>query len=136
MRIEKRLLALLVCLLYALSVSSLAQSLGSAGTVSGTVTDPAGAVIAGATVVIQNSVTGYKRTATTDATGTFRFANVPPNNYQLSVSANGFNPVSQSLAVRTTVPISVDIALAIGEVSNTVNVESSTASVENIRTTH
>ncbi|MEO6724425.1 MAG: carboxypeptidase-like regulatory domain-containing protein, partial [Blastocatellia bacterium] len=129
------LIALLLCVC-ALSVSGIAQSLGSAGTISGTVNDPAGAVIAGATVVIQNSGTGYKRTATTDETGMFRFANVPPNNYQLSVSANGFNPVSQSLAVRTTVPISVDIALALGEVSNTVNVESSTASVENIPTTH
>src|SRR5436190_11721933 len=73
MQIRKSLLALLACLLCALSASGIAQSLGSAGTVGGTVTDPAGAVIAGATVVIQNSVTGYRRTATTDATGTFRF---------------------------------------------------------------
>src|SRR5262245_63099361 len=83
-------------LLYGLSASGLAQSLGSAGTVSGVVSDPNGAVIEGATVVIQNPVTGYRRTATTDATGAFRFSDVPQNNYKLTVSANGFSSVSQS----------------------------------------
>lgn len=136
MQMKKRLSALLFCLLSALSVSDMAQSLGSAGTISGTVNDPAGAVIAGATVVIQNSVTGYKRTTTTDVTGSFRFADVPPNIFQLSVSANGFNPATQSLTVRTSVPINLTIALTIGEVSNTVNIESSATNVENIPTTH
>ncbi len=50
-----------------------AQSLGSAGTIEGTVTDPSGAVVSGAVVTIENRVTGYKRTTSTDATGTFRF---------------------------------------------------------------
>ncbi len=136
MQFKKRLSILLASLLCALSVSGMAQSLGSAGTVSGTVTDPTGAVIASATVIIQNSVTGYKRTATTDETGTFRFADVPPNNYQLSISANGFNGASQNLIVRTLVPISLNILLTVGEVSNTVNIESSANNVENIPTTH
>ena len=136
MPILKPFFTLLACLLLSLPASGLAQSLGSAGTVSGVVADPTGAVIEGATVVIQNSVTGYRRTVTTDASGAFRFSDVPQNNYQLTVSANGFNTASQSLAVRTSVPISLSIPLALGEVSTEVTVESSATNVENIPTSH
>src|SRR5689334_11573516 len=125
MQINKCLVVLLTCLLCALAVSGMAQSLGSAGTVTGMVVDPNGAVIPGATVTIQNSVTGYRRTATTDASGAFRFADVPPNNYQLTVVASGFSATSQNLTVRTAVPISLNIPLAVSELSNTVNIESS-----------
>src|SRR6266540_2267447 len=131
------LLAILqTCMLCGLSASGLAQSLGSAGTVIGVVSDPDGAVIAGATVVIQNPVTGYRRAATTDTAGAFRFSDVPQNNYKLTVSANGFSSVSQSLSVRTSVPISVNIPLTVGDVSNEMTIESSAANVENIPTTH
>ncbi|MBO0727111.1 MAG: TonB-dependent receptor, partial [Blastocatellia bacterium] len=129
-------LILLADLLCALSPGGLAQSLGSAGTVNGVVSDPDGAVIAGATVVIQNSVTGYKRTTTTDASGAFRFSDVPQNNYQLTASASGFGSFSQNLSVRTSVPISVNIPLTVGEVNNEMTIESSAANVENIPTTH
>jgi len=131
------LLAILqTCMLCGLSASGLAQSLGSAGTVIGVVSDPDGAVIAGATVVIQNPVTGYRRAATTDTAGAFRFSDVPQNNYKLTVSANGFSSVSQNLSVRTSVPISVNIPLTVGDVSNEMTIESSAANVENIPTTH
>src|SRR5262245_7019952 len=131
------LLAILhVWALYGLSASGLAQSLGSAGTVSGVVSDPDGAVIEGSTVVIQNPVTGYRRAATTDTAGAFRFSGVPQNNYQLTVSANGFSSISQNLSVRTSVPISVNVSLKVGDVSNEMTIESSAANVENIPTTH
>ena len=136
MNFSKRLVALLACVLCALSMSGLAQSLGSAGTVSGTVVDPNGAVVAGATVAIQNSVTGYRRTATTDAAGAFRFVDVPPNNYQLTVSAKGFSNTSQSLAVRTLVPVSVSVALSVGNVSNIVEITSSENVIENVPSAH
>ncbi len=129
-------LACLACMVCCLSGSGLAQSLGSAGTVSGVVTDPTGAVVSGATVVIQNTVTGYRRTTTTDAAGAFRFSDIPPNNYQLTVSAEGFSNFSQNLVVRTSVPISLNIPLAVGDVSNEVTVESSANNIENIPTTH
>ncbi len=69
-----------------------AQSLGSAGTVEGAVMDPAQAVVVNATVTLANPVTGFKRTVTTDTGGAFRFTDVPPNNYQLNVSAEGLQP--------------------------------------------
>src|SRR5215468_5961381 len=109
----KRFFIWLAYLLCAISSSGLAQSLGSAGTVNGVVSDPNGGLVQGATVIIQNSVTGYRRTTTTDTAGAFRFSDVPQNNYQLIVSASGFSPSSQSLAVRTSVPISVSIPLIV-----------------------
>lgn len=47
------------------------QNLGSAGTINGTVKDPSGAVIPGATVTIHNPVTSFERKASTDASGAF-----------------------------------------------------------------
>lgn len=113
-----------------------AQSLGNAGTVGGTVVDQNQAAIPNATVTLTNSVTGYNRTATTDSTGAFRFNDVPPNNYQLTVSATGFAMSQQSVAVRTLVPISLQVPLAVTGVSSTVNVESSAVLIENIPSTH
>ncbi len=56
----------------------LAQSLVS-GTVDGTIVDPTGAVVVGATVEIRNPITGFQQTAMTDSMGMFRFTNVPFN---------------------------------------------------------
>jgi hypothetical protein len=118
------------------SVSAKAQAL-NAGTVTGVVTDPNSAVVPNATVTIANAVTGYTRTTTTDAEGAFRFSDVPPNNYQLKASAPGFSSEQQSLAVRTSVPISVKIPLSVSTASETVTITSDTAqALENTSTTH
>ncbi len=118
------------------SVPLAAQAL-NAGTVTGVVTDPNNAVVPNATVTIANAVTGYTRTTNTDAEGAFRFSNVPPNNYQLKASAPGFSSEQQSLTVRTSVPISVKIPLAVTSASETVTITSDTAqALENTSTTH
>jgi hypothetical protein len=127
----------LAALVAVASVQASAQALGSAGTVTGIVADPNGAVVPNAAVTIANPVTGYKRTANTEADGSFHFNDVPPNNYQLTVSAAGFSPVSQSLTVRTSVPISLKIPLTITSATETVTVTTSSADVlENVPTTH
>jgi hypothetical protein len=118
--------------------SAPAQSLGSAGTVSGVVTDPNGAVVPNATVTISNPVTGYTRTVNADADGSFRFNDVPPNNYHINVSAAGFDAAHQDLTVRQSVPISLKIPLAVGGTSETVTVTSGNVSdvIENVPTAH
>src|SRR5436190_2007401 len=78
-----------------LGPQSWAQSLGSAGTVTGIVTDPNNAVVPNATVKLENPVTGYTRTVNTGQDGAFRFNDVPPQNYQLTVAANGFAAAQQ-----------------------------------------
>src|SRR5216684_667842 len=115
----------------------LAQALG-AGTVAGTVLDPDNAVVPNANVTIANPITGYTRSAVTNQDGTFRFDNVPPNSYQLSISASGFNPSTQNVNVRTSVPISVKIALTIGAATETVTVSGASAGemLENVSSSH
>ena len=129
----------LVCLLATISMLSavaFAQAL-SAGTVAGVVLDPNNAVVPSANVTIANPVTGYTRSAVTSSDGTFRFDNVPPNNYQLSVSASGFGPANQSVNVRTSVPINLKLNLTVGEASETVTVTGGTADVlENVASAH
>src|SRR5437870_371117 len=118
------------------AVPARAQAL-NAGTVSGAVVDPNGAVVPNASVTLSNSITGYKRTVNTDTDGTFRFANVPPNNYQVTASGTGFAPATQSLNVRTAVPITLKIALTISSAAETVTVTSNASDViENVPTTH
>ena len=82
---------------------------GSVGSINGTVTDPSGAVVAGVTVQVQNRVTGFDKSATTDAAGTFRFLNLPPNNYHVAVTAGGFQPFHQDVTVRAAIPENLTI---------------------------
>src|SRR5229473_619933 len=118
------------------SVPAKAQAL-NAGTITGVVMDPNSAVVPNATVTIANAISGYTRTTTTDAEGAFRFNDVPPNSYQLKASAPGFSSEQQSLAVRTSVPISVKIPLSVSTASETVTITSDTAqALENTSTTH
>lgn len=128
--------ALFAFILFFATATSQAQAL-TAGTISGTIVDPNGAVVPNATISISNSITGYKRTATSDADGSFRFADVPPNNYQLTVAATGFSAATQTLTVRTAVPITLKIPLDVRSTTETVNVTSNASQViENIPTTH
>src|ERR1017187_2510069 len=100
----------------------LAQSAGNSGTIYGTVADPTGAVIRGASVAIENPVSGYSRHTTTDSAGRYQFTNLPLNPYHLTISAPSFGTISQDADVRSTVPTTVNISLKLGETSTTVEV--------------
>ncbi|MFY9804479.1 MAG: TonB-dependent receptor [Candidatus Acidiferrales bacterium] len=115
--------------------SGFAQN-GNSGNVAGTVTDPSGAVVAGAAVTIHNPVSGYERSATTDASGGFSFPNVPFNPYHLSVTAPGFGPYAEDVDVRSSVPISLKIGLTLAGSSSTVTVEGGGDLLENEPTYH
>ena len=114
--------AFLTALVFINGISARSQSVAS-GTVQGTVTDSTGAVVVGAKVEIKNPITGYDQEQQTDATGSFRFNNVPFNNYHIEVTQPGFDPGHQDVNVRSVVPVAAKIALAVGGVSETVNVE-------------
>jgi Carboxypeptidase regulatory-like domain/TonB dependent receptor len=80
-----------------LSVSALAQT--ETGVVAGTVVDPTGAVVQGATVTATNLATQAKRTVTTNAEGLFSLAALPPGQYQVDVTSPNFAPYKETLAV-------------------------------------
>src|SRR2546426_10352909 len=66
------------------------------GGVQGTVKDPQGAVVPGATVEVTGPALIGKKTATTDSGGYFHFEQLPPGIYSVSVNAAGFGPSTQS----------------------------------------
>jgi hypothetical protein len=101
-----------------------AQSVGNAGSISGTVVDQTGAGGPGATVGIHNPVSRYERTTTTDDAGRFNFVNIPVNPYHLTANKSGFSNYAQDVDVRSSVPVNLKVALVLGESSTTVNVES------------
>src|SRR4029453_14632312 len=81
------LAALLLILMPALST---AQSQATTGVIEGTVSDPSGAPIAGATVLVKNTATNLERTLATDADGRFRALLLPLGPYRVTVSLTGF----------------------------------------------
>ena len=119
------------------SLTALAQSSGgSAGTVRGSVLDPSGAAIAGATVQIENPVSHYHQSAKTDNQGSFAFVNIPYNNYHVSASASGFQNTSEDIDVRSPLPQEMKIALQIGTSTQTVEVTAAADLLENDPTAH
>src|SRR5262244_2095848 len=105
------------------------------GSVQGVVKDPTGALVPNAKVTLVQPITGYKQTTTTDAQGAFKLVNVPFNTYKVRVEAEGFQPGEQSIDMESTVPLNVDLSLALEEATAAVTVTtSSMAMLETDRT--
>src|SRR5580698_3747554 len=131
----KKVLALAALFLLIGSLAS-AQSTSSGGTVRGSVLDPSGAVIKGATVEIQNPVSQYSRATQTNDQGNFEFDNIPFNNYHVTVTAQGFQAVRQDQNVRSSVPIELKMTLNVGTANESVTVSEAGDLVETDPTTH
>jgi hypothetical protein len=127
-----------ILFLLTLGVARFASAQGSNSTsISGTVLDPSGAVVKGATVKIVNPVSRYERSTVTDDSGHFEFTNVPFNPYHLSVAAPGFQDIDQDVEVRTSVPIDLKFNLEIAAGVTTVTVQGEAADlIEETPTNH
>jgi hypothetical protein len=126
-------LAVSLCLASGLAY---AQSGGSSGSINGTVLDPDGAVVANATVEIQDPVSHFDVSTTTDKSGSFNLPNVPFNPYHMTVKAEGFATTARDLAVRSVVPVSVNINLQVLGSTTSVTVTDAGDLVENDSTFH
>src|SRR5580698_7472626 len=114
-----------------------AQSVGNSGSINGSVVDPTGAVIPKATIEIHNPVSGFDRSATTDASGKFEFTNIPFNPYHLVVTAEGFAATVQDVEPRAAVPVRVAIKLKVSGLTTQVTVEAEGGDLsENDQTFH
>ncbi len=127
---QNLLVAILVLLTLGCPMLMKGQELGA--TLSGTVTDPTGAVIAGATVTIaQNGVNGVSRTIQTNARGSYTVTNLAAGNYTVSVTANGFQAYAvNNVTLFVAQTRSVDAKLQPGAVNQTVTVQQSGVSVD------
>jgi hypothetical protein len=135
MRFAFRGLVVLSIHYFLLVVCVLAQ-MGNSGSIEGVVKDPSGAAVPNVTVEIKDPVSGYLRTTTTNAAGSFRFTNVPFNPYHLSVNAQGFAAFARDVEVRSVVPTQAEVNLTVGTVATTVTVEGGGDLLENDPTFH
>ncbi|MGO9775235.1 MAG: carboxypeptidase regulatory-like domain-containing protein [Terracidiphilus sp.] len=95
-----------------------------AGDIIGVVTDPGGAVVVGAKVMATSKEFGTSTTATTSATGSYRFSLLKPGTYMLSASATGFKAATTTVTVAIGQITTQNIALALGAASETIQVSS------------
>jgi hypothetical protein len=130
----------LLCLLTLLSictVSLFAQA--GAGTITGIISDPTGAVIAGAPIEAKNVDTGAVYRATSTETGNYTLPQLPAGRYELSLSVMGFKKYDrQNLSLAVTQVMRLDIALEVGSNAETVTVsaEASLLKTENSELAH
>ncbi|MGA8300436.1 MAG: TonB-dependent receptor, partial [Terriglobales bacterium] len=115
---------LVVCILL-LSTVALAQTFR--GTILGTVTDPSGNFIAGATVKVRNVGTGLERTVTTAGNGSYAIPELPIGGYSVTVTQSGFQTfVTSGVEVNVATERRVDVQLKIGQVNQIVEVSGET----------
>ncbi|MBK6313879.1 MAG: carboxypeptidase regulatory-like domain-containing protein [Blastocatellia bacterium] len=115
------MLALLVVLTAVFQTPVYAQV--ETGQIAGTVADPQGAVIAGATIVVQSKGTGATRTQKSMGDGSYIFSNLQPGDYEVRVEGSGFGaktvPVRVTVGTKTTVDVALDVT-GTGEVVDVV----------------
>jgi hypothetical protein len=118
-----------VCLLFLSSVLMHAQF--TDGDIAGTVTDPSGASLAGATVSIRNLQTGHVDTVQTDRIGYYRLQHLLPGTYQVRIEASGFKAmVLNDVAVNASATTPANAQLQVGSIHESVEVVSGTALVQ------
>src|SRR5436190_2449696 len=93
------------------------------GEVTGRVTDPSGAVIPGASVILTNVNTSGVRNVATTETGTYTLPSIPPGLYRLRTELPGFKTaVSEPFGVQVQQVVRLDVVLQLGQLSDTVEV--------------
>ncbi|MBI5281456.1 MAG: TonB-dependent receptor [Candidatus Solibacter usitatus] len=105
----------------ATSLSLFAQ--GTA-TLAGQVTDPSGAAVPAARVMVENAVTKYRAEAESGQDGGFSIRSIPFHTYQVSVSKPGFQAWQQNISLRSTVPFVLITKLELAAASDSVTVNS------------
>ncbi len=124
----RNLLCIFVLFLCAVSVA-LAQA--GRGTISGLVSDPSGAIVNGASVTALNHTTGIKLHTVTSDAGLYSFVSLTPGTYVVTASQKGFESVAQNnVLVTVDQTTTVNIALQVGSVTETVTVSDTSALVD------
>jgi hypothetical protein len=113
-----------IAVLTLLTVSLPAQSIY--GTLTGIVSDPSQAVVAGATIKLVDESSGSQRDTVTNSDGYYTFVSVPPGAYEVTVTAPGFEMYKQTgIAIRGGDKINVNVGMKLGSTANVVEVTGS-----------
>ncbi|PWU08019.1 MAG: hypothetical protein C5B51_08580 [Terriglobia bacterium] len=134
--LKQRTFVLLVALLLVASASAFGQSLAGLAALNGTVRDASGATIGGASVTVANSSLGIERRLTSGGDGYFQAASLPPApGYEITVQKPGFAKyVVPNIQLTVGQNLTVPIALAVAQQSETVTVTADAPLVEETKT--
>jgi hypothetical protein len=103
---------------------------GLSGSIVGTVTDPANAVVPNAKVTVKNVNTNAELPTTTDAVGAYRALGLTPGDYTVTVEAAGFRKVTTSpQTVDISTPVRIDFKLEVGQPTEVISVEGAAAQI-------
>src|SRR5215471_11793039 len=111
--------ALIFCLLFA---TVLFAQEGINAALSGTVSDPTGALIPGVEVTAKNTATGVASTTISNESGTYRFPSLQPGSYEVTATLNGFQTQTFKLSLGTSQNIRQNFTLQVGNVAQAVEV--------------
>src|SRR5271154_2819699 len=101
------------------------------GIIQGTVTDAAGAVVAGASVSVVSDSTDYTRTVTSGTDGSYAFTELPPGHYHVKVTKAGFKTENQQdIELHAASTVVLNVKLVVGSVSESLVVEANPIAVE------
>ena len=104
---------------------------GQTATVSGTATDSSGGALAGASIQATNTGTNISQSTTTDAQGRYTISQLAVGTYNVQAALSGFNTVVHSgITLSVGATLVVDFSLPVGQITQTVNVESDVSRVE------
>src|SRR5512143_3958331 len=108
-----------VVVLFFVALTLFAQT--DRGTITGTIIDPAGAVVANAAIEARNTGTGAVYQVASSATGNYTIPNLPTGTYELSVTVAGFKKfVRTGLTIQAAQTIRIDVAMEVGSATESV----------------
>jgi len=120
-----------LCLVSLAGVFAVSASGQSTATLSGTVTDPSGAVLPNAHVTVHSLATGLNRDIVTDGAGIYIAPSLQPGDYKVSATAAGFSmDTVEKVTLDVDMKVSVDLKLALASTGATVQVESTASQIE------
>jgi hypothetical protein len=97
---------------------------------SGTITDPQGAVVVGAKISATNVATGVTSETTTNSTGVYNLVNVNAGNYEVTISATGFTTAKSKIELTVGSQQQLSVSLTVGQVTQTVEVTGAAPNVQ------
>lgn len=117
---------------FVLCFAAMAFGQATSGSIEGTVTDPAGAIVPGATVTIVStgSTAGFKRTVTSDSNGLFRFPQLLAGTYKVTAEGSGFKQTSKNATVNLDRDTVVNFQLEVGAIGEVVQVSDSNVTID------
>ncbi|MEJ2007050.1 MAG: carboxypeptidase regulatory-like domain-containing protein [Acidobacteriota bacterium] len=127
----KRIVLLALVIVLFVPAFANGQGQGNAA-ISGTVTDPSGGVVPGATVIVTNVSTGVIRIVTTNPSGTFYVPSLFPSSYVVTATHSGFEKFSESVTLLADETRAIDIRLVVGSTAQSITVAATTALLNTI----